>query len=279
MRIAPLINLFVISQLFSICLPFSANAQEPTMEWGQKATPGKHFWSGDWYLKVGAAGLIAPKFEGSNKYHFSTQWLISLGRQGETTRFYSRNDNISLALFDNYNFRAGLAGKLLFERDYEIPGLRGTRFGGEAGGFAEIYALDWLRIRSELRQGIRAHKGIVADISTDAFYDVTAAIRVSAGPRATFASKDYFKTYYGVDAEEAAISGLQEYNPHGGLKSAGVGGAILWKVNDRIDTNLFGEYTRLNGSSKDSSIVKECGSPEQFMIGLSTNYRYDFSLN
>lgn len=79
---------------------------------------------------------------------------------------------------------------------------------------------------------------------------MTPVIRVSAGPRATFASKDYFKTYYGVDAQESAASGLSEYNPGGGFKSAGFGGAINWKATDKIDTSLFGEYTRLQGPAR-----------------------------
>ncbi|MEN5299688.1 MipA/OmpV family protein [Brucella sp. TWI559] len=239
----------------------------------------KYFWSGDWYLKVGAAGLIAPKFEGSNKYRFSAQPLVSLGRQGEAERFSSRNDNVSFALFDTDRFRAGGVGKLLFKRDTDIDGIKETKFGGEVGGFVDVYPTDWLRLRGEVRQGIRAHKGVVAEVAADAFYDVTPVIRVSAGPRATFASKDYFKTYYGVSAEEAVASGVKEYRPGGGWESVGVGGAITWRATDKIDTSLFGEYSRLQGPAKDSSIVKQHGSANQFMVGIAATYRFDFSLD
>lgn len=266
--------------LMSSSLAFSADVQQADVYAAESIQPArKHFWSGDWYLKVGAAGLIAPKFEGSNKYRFSAQPLISLGRQGEATRFSSRNDNVSFAVIDNERFRVGVAGKLLFERDHDINGLKDTKFGGEAGGFVDVYPTDWLRVRGEVRHGIRAHKGVVADIAADAFYDVTPTVRVSGGPRATFASKDYFKTYYGVDAEEAAASGLSEYRPGSGFKSVGVGGAITWKATDTIDTSLFGEYSRLQGPAKDSSIVRERGDRNQFMVGLLATYRFDFSLD
>jgi outer membrane scaffolding protein for murein synthesis (MipA/OmpV family) len=36
---------------------------------------------------------------------------------------------------------------------------------------------------------------------------------ISAGPRVSFASSDYFDAYYGVNADEAAASGLAEYDP------------------------------------------------------------------
>lgn len=257
----------------------SADFQETPQNYNEPSqAPKKHFWSGDWYFKVGAAGLIAPRFEGSNKYRFSAQPLISIGRAGEATRFSSRNDNVSFAIIDNDRVRVGLAGKFLFKRDDDIPGLKDTKVGGEAGAFVDVYPTDWLRVRGEVRHGIRAHKGVVADVSADAFYDVTPAIRISGGPRASFATKDFFKTYYGVDAQEAVASGLSEYHPGGGFKSAGVGGAITWKATDKIDTSLFGEYARLQGPAKDSSIVKQRGSRDQFMVGVSATYRFDFSL-
>ncbi len=262
-------------------IAYAADAQEPYVD-AVAVTPQperKYFWSGDWYLKVGAAGLVAPKFTGSNKYKFSAQPLVSLGRQGESTRFSSRNDNVSFALIDNDRFRVGVAGKLLFERDTEIHGLKETKFGGELGGFAEVYPTDWMRFRGEVRHGIRAHNGVVANVSADVFHDVTPAIRVSAGPRATFASKDYFKTYYGVSTEEAAASGIREYSPKGGVESVGFGGAINWKTTEKIDTALFAEYSRLQGPAKDSSIVKQEGSRNQFMVGVSATYRFDFSLD
>jgi outer membrane scaffolding protein for murein synthesis (MipA/OmpV family) len=246
------------------------------------AGEGGGWLSGDWYLTLGASGIVAPNFEGGKKYMFSAAPLVSLGRAGNDTRFSSRNDNISLALIDNNGLRMGAVGKFLFRRDGgdadELKGLDPVRWGGELGGFAEFYPTDWLRVRGELRHGIRAHHGVVADIAADAFFDVTSQIRVSAGPRATFASARYFDAYYGVDAKEAVASGLAQYSPGGGLKSAGVGGAVTWKVTDPITASLFGEYSRLTGPAADSSLVRQRGDKNQFMFGISTTYRFDFTL-
>ena len=238
--------------------------------------------SGDWHLTVGATGMVAPSFEGSKDLMFKASPIISLGKAGPEARFSSRNDNISLALIDAGGFRGGVAGKLIFGRDEDddddLRGLDPVRFGGEIGGFAEIYPTDWLRVRGEVRQGIRSHGGVVAEISADAFQDVSPSVRVSAGPRLSFASADYFDAYYGVDADDAAGSGLGRYSPDGGLKSIGVGGAIDWKATDRITTSVFGEYSRLLGPAADSSLVEERGSPNQLTIGVSARYRFDFTL-
>ena len=246
------------------------------------AGDGQHFWSGNWYLSVGAAGFSAPKFEGGK--HNKLQWspLVSVGRQGPGPRFSSRNDNPSFALIESDAFRVGIVGKFVPSRDSsdgrELRGLKKVKWGLEAGGFAEAYPTDWLRARVEVRQGIRAHSGVVADAALDAFTDITPELRLSGGPRMTLASSDYFGTYYGVNAQEAVASGLSEYHPGGGLKSAGLGGAITWKVTEPMTASVFTEYSRLMGPAADSSLVKERGDRNQWMFGVSTTYRFNFTM-
>ena len=157
-------------------------------------------------------------------------------------------------------------------------GLDPVRFGAEIGGFAEIYPTDWLRVRGEIRHGVRSHSGVVADVAVDAFLDVTPSVRMSGGPRLSFASADYLESYYGVNATELAKSGLSEYHPDGGVKSIGIGGAYDWKATEKLTTSVFSEYSRLLGSAADSSLVKERGSPNQFTFGVSAAYRFDFTM-
>lgn len=242
---------------------------------------GRGWLSGDWYLTLGGSAIVAPNFEGGKKYLLGLAPIVSLGKAGPAARFTSRNDNISLGLVDNGGVRAGLTGKFLFGRDNDDRALRyldPVRWGGEVGAFAEFYPTDWLRVRGEVRHGIRSHDGVVADIAADAFYDVTPEIRISGGPRVSFASAGYFDAYYGVNAREATESGLGRYRPGGGMKSMGLGGAVTWKVTDPMTASLFGEYSRLMGPAKDSSLVRERGDANQFMIGVSTTYRFDFTM-
>lgn len=245
------------------------------------AAAGSWF-SGDWYVRVGGAVLNAPKFEGASGREFAFQPMISVGKAGPSARFSSRNDNISLALVDSGAFRAGAAGKLIWSRDGDthpaIKGMSEVKFGGEAGAFAEIYPTDFLRLRAEVRHGIRAHDGVVADLAADAFMDVTDTIRISGGPRASWASASYFDAYYGVDAAEAAASGLTPYAPGSGMKSWGAGGAVTWKTTEQLTTSVFAEYQRLAGPAADSSLVRQRGSKDQLLIGASASYRFDFSL-
>jgi outer membrane protein len=238
--------------------------------------------SGDWYLTVGAAGFTAPAFEGSRRYILSGVPIISLGKKGKEAPFVSRNDNISFAFVDTGTFSVGAVGKLVMPRDAsdhpELTGLSDIPFGVEIGAFAEVYPVEWLRLRGEVRRGIRAHEGFVGNVQVDAFADITEKVRVSAGPRLSFADAAYMDAYYGVSAAEAAASGLTAYDPGGGIKSLGVGGAVDWRMTDQVTTSVFGEYSRLMGPAANSSIVTQRGSKNQFMLGLSATYRFDFKL-
>lgn len=249
---------------------------------GIPAAAGENWFSGDWYLTVGAAGISAPRYEGAKAHLFSLEPLVSFGRAGPEARFSSRNDNISIGFVDTGAFRAGAVGKIVFPRDDDkspdLAGLDPVRWGGEIGGFAEVYPTDWVRVRGELRHGIRAHDGVVGDVFVDAFADVAPTVRISGGPRLSFATAGYFDAYYGVNAAEALASGLSVYEPGSGLRDVGVGGAVTWKATDKITASVFGEYSRLMGPAAASSLVKERGSRDQLMFGLSTTYRFDFSL-
>ena len=245
--------------------------------------PRRFGWfSGDWKLVVGASVFYAPEYAGDDHLVLNVTPLISLGKAGPEARFTSRNDNISFSLFDNGPFRFGPTGKIVFSRDEgdssDLKGLDDVPWGVELGAFAEYYPTDWLRVRGELRHGIRAHNGFVGDVDVDAFHDVTEAVRVSGGPRVSFASSDYFDTYYGISGSESAASGLPEYNPGSGFESVGVGGAVTWKATDRVTASLFGGYARLVGPAADSPLVKERGSENQFTIGVSSTYRFDFTI-
>lgn len=243
---------------------------------------GPRSWiAGDWSLTLGAAGFVAPRYQGADALAFNAVPMISLGRAGKREIFSSRNDNISIALFENQMFRAGPVGKILFERsddDRDLKGLGTVRWGGEVGGFVDIFPTNWLRLRTEVRQGFRAHSGVVADFNVDAFHDLRPDLRISAGPRLSMATSSYYRAYFGVNPAQSAASGLAVYRPDGGVRAIGFGGALTWKATDKITTSLFAEYSRLLGPAASSSLVKQRGSANQFTIGASATYRFDFSL-
>jgi MipA family protein len=268
----PLRLLALASALASSVAPASIAKADSMWDW----------MSGQWSLTVGGAGYVAPEYEGADSYHITGMPLISIGRTGSQARFYSLNDSASIAIVDTGVIRFGPAAAILLPRDEsdsdDLRGLGDVPWGLEVGGFLDVYPTDWMRVRTEVKAGIHAFTGVVADVALDAFTDITPTVRISGGPRLSLASQGYFDAYYGVTPSESIASGLAVYDPDGGLRSAGVGGAIAWKATDKVETTLFAEYRRLLGPAADSSLVEERGSENQFTIGVAATYRFDFAL-
>jgi outer membrane scaffolding protein for murein synthesis (MipA/OmpV family) len=252
------------------------------MEGAASAGSPLDWFEGEWSLTLGGAGYVAPDYEGSDSTHLSGMPLLSIGRKGSVTRFSSLNDSASFAVVDTGVVRFGPVGALVLPRDEgtssDLRGLADVPWGLEVGGFLDVYPTDWARLRTEVRAGVHAYSGGVADIALDGFTDLTPALRLSGGPRLSLASQGYFDAYYGVTPAESVASGLATYDPGGGLRSTGVGGALTWTATDKVTTSLFAEYKRLLGPAADSSLVQERGSVDQFVTGVSATYRFDFAM-
>jgi len=96
----------------------------------------------------------------------------------------------------------------------------------------------------------------------------------------TWAGEEYMDTYFGVDAADAADSGLDQFTPDDsfddGFKDVGTrvsfgfgdpswGG---WKI------IASGAYFRLIGEAADSPVVDDAGSENQFFGGLGVAYEH-----
>ncbi len=79
----------------------------------------------------------------------------------------------------------------------------------------------------------------------------------------TWASQDYLDTYFGIDAGQAAASGLDETNVDAGFKNVGIGVTGSYYLTDSAELGLILDYQRLLGDAADSPIVDGEGSPNQ----------------
>ena len=111
------------------------------------------------------------------------------------------------------------------------------------------------RSRLETRRGFGGHEGIVGDLSLT--YQARAGRTIlNVGPRAAAASKDFTRTFFGVDAAQSIASGLVSYQPKGGLVSYGVGGSLIHALDRHSAITAFTSLERLGGVAKNSLHMK-----------------------
>jgi outer membrane protein len=237
--------------------------------------------SGDWTITLGVGGEMKPSYLGAGSSELSPKPIISIRRAGSPLRFRSMRDNASFALIDYGRFRAGPVGAYKSARKaadhIELRGLNDVKFAVELGGFAEYYAFDWLRVRSEVRRGIGGHEGIVADFSADVIVPINERMTFAFGPRYTLTDAKYASTYFSVNTLEALASGLPVYDAKGS-GAVGAGAQIRYQLDPKWEVRGYVEYNKLLGSIADSPLVKMRGSADQLTYGIGVAYSFDVGI-
>jgi MipA family protein len=236
--------------------------------------------SGNWTATVGIGGEYRPDFQGSKNWMLIPIPILSIRRAGSTQEFRGPRDSASIAIIDFGDLRAGPAAKFVAARksaDHsELNGLGDVKAAFELGGFVEYYPVDWLRLRSELRQGLGGHKGTVADASADFIVPLIDRLIISAGPRFTWKSTKATAPYFGIDAVQSLASGLSVFDAKGGAYSVGVGGQVSYRINPQWEVHAYVEYEKLLGDAANSPLVTLRGSSNQTTIGFGASYSFDF---
>jgi outer membrane protein len=240
----------------------------------------------DWIVTVGAEARMVPAWPGAldSKFAFSGLPLFSVRNAGMPPAYFGPRDSFGFAVIDFDQFKFGPAGRLIWERTAsqytQLNGLGNVDFAVQAGGFVEFWPVSWLRLRTELRQGIGGETGLTGDALLDAVVPL-GQFRFSAGPRVTAQSAAAVSPYFSITAAQSAastISGLPMlpvYNAAGGLYSYGAGGQTEYFWSPQWATHAFVEYERLTGSVADSPLVTQRGSPNQFTFGLGATYSFN----
>jgi outer membrane scaffolding protein for murein synthesis (MipA/OmpV family) len=238
--------------------------------------------SGSWTATVGIGAEYRPDFVGSKNWMLLPIPIVSIRRAGSMADFRGPRDSASVALIDFGNLRVGPAGKCVAARNSkdhsELSGLGDVKAAFELGGFVEYYAVDWLRLRSELRQGIGGHHGAVADLSADFIVPLIDRLVISAGPRFTWKSTKAVAPYFGVDAVQSLASGLPVFAAKGGAHSVGFGSQVTCRINPQWEVRAYVEYEKLLGDAADNPLVRLRGSSNQTTFGVGASYSFDFRI-
>jgi outer membrane protein len=240
----------------------------------------------DWTVTIGVEARMIPAWPGApdGKFSFTGLPLFDIRKAGTPPDFFGARDSFSFPVVDLAQFKLGPAVQLVWRRkasDYtQLNGLGNVNYAIQAGGFAEFWPVAWLRLRGEVRQGIGGETGVTGDLFLDGVVPI-GQFRWSGGPRVTLQTAAAVAPYFSITAAQSAastIAGLPKlpvYSADGGLYSYGAGTQLEYFFDRRWAAHVFTEYQRLTGSSADSPLVTQRGSPNQFTFGLGATYSFD----
>ncbi|WGF86603.1 MipA/OmpV family protein [Marinivivus vitaminiproducens] len=225
----------------------------------------------EWRFEIGAGGALTPDYEGSSDYELRPLPYLSAERG---PYWVSLNGLTARAnLVPSEVFTAGpvvrYRGKRGSVQNDAVDDLSNVDPAVEIGAFGRMNLNGFLLEGSATQDVADGHDGLLASVGTGFGYEFTDSLAGSAIISTTYASGNYMSSYFGVDAGDAARSGLDEYDADGGFKDVGLRLNARYDFSTSLAVTATAAYTRLVGDAADSPIVDDEGSENQ-VLGLLT---------
>ncbi|KQP83198.1 MipA/OmpV family protein [Methylobacterium sp. Leaf117] len=224
---------------------------------------------------IGALAGTGPRFQGSDRTSLWGLPYLSFRRAGEAPEWWSPDDGLDATLVEAGAVRMGPVIDLREGRSardvHFTPGLPTVPLTVGLGVFGELWFADeTLRLRAEVTQGVRARDGIQIKLAGDAIGRF-GRFTLSAGPRLVLADAASQRIDFGFSGR---APGLASYDPKGGLRSAGIGGAVAYDWSEAWQTLVYARYDRLLFDAARSPIVQRFGSVDHVSVGVGATYSF-----
>lgn len=268
-------NLFLAGSLLVVGLSPAA---------GETTTPDGET-KPDWIFILGPGFDYRPIYEGDSEYKLRPFPAVDI--RYRDWFFITTQRGIGVDLIQD-PYQVWRAGPVVTYRpprfDDRSDMLRGM---GDVPGTVEAGAYiehspdprgDWfpLHARLEFRQGIGGHGGMLVEGGLSYRDEIAPDLVLAVGPGATWTSRKYNESYFGVNEEQSIASGYPEYDAYSGFKDVSFGGALSWQVLPYLGIQPFVQYKRLLGPAANSSMIEEAGSVNQVTVGMALTFRFGF---
>lgn len=114
---------------------------------------------------------------------------------------------------------------------------------------------------------LEAHSGLTVDAEVEYFFAANRMLRFGIGANASFATADYFDTYFSIDEASALAIGVPSFEASGGARDVGVEVFSILSFSPRWGVFSRVAYNRLLTEAAESPIVEDFGSANQIFAG------------
>jgi outer membrane protein len=234
-------------------------------------------------VTVGVGPAIAPDYEGSDDYELLPFFNLRAGNLYHPETYIQV---LGARLVSNFlphdHWRLGIVGQFIRERDDveddrvdDLKSVDASVLLGLIAGYDFLATPQHdLVIEAEARQDVAGDNGFLGSLRLRYGTPLGERWRLDASVGTSWASEDYMSSYFGIDAGDAARSGLDEYNADEGFKDASVGATLTYRFLGNWSVAATGLYTRLIGDAEDSPVVADRGDENQFVAGALVSYRF-----
>ncbi len=232
-----------------------------------------------WRVSVGGGLVSMPKFPGAD-----SQRILALPFVGATYgRFFFGADpgaasiggvGVNLYRDSHWRFATALSAGLSERKESDDPRLQGLGDVNRtvSAGVGVVYTQDWFALStSVLTDALNRGQGTLARFDARARYRPGEQVTFFAGPGLTWADHRYTQTFFGVDANQSAASGLRQFDTHSGLNSVRFSLGAGYRFDRHWGAGVFGSISRLQGDAASSPITED---RSQHFVGAVVLYRF-----
>lgn len=235
---------------------------------------------------VGIGVATLPDYEGSDDYMMGAAPFFRLTYPG--TNYYATlmATELYINVINHPWFRLGPVLNYRFGRDDDVEDdvvkhMEEIDDAIEAGGFIGVEFID----KQNPRQRFIATVEILSDISdTYNGYNITASARywypihkavdVTLGVGASYADDNYMETYFGVNQRDSDRTGLPVFEAESGIKDIRIIPGVVVHLSKDWHIGAGFRYAMLLDDAKDSPVVDDRGSSDQWIAGLAVAYSW-----
>ncbi|MDP1605692.1 MAG: MipA/OmpV family protein [Rhodocyclaceae bacterium] len=144
----------------------------------------------------------------------------------------------------------------------------------DAGGFVRFRKQGW-QASVDVRQNLtNTDQGATVNFSAGYGMPLSPRLRLRTNLDTTWASADYMKTFFGIDALQSAQSGIAQYAAGSGFKHVGASLMADYSINREWAGFASLRYKRLLGDAAASPIVANLGDKDQVSASIGIKYRF-----
>ncbi|MEX2642418.1 MAG: MipA/OmpV family protein [Acetobacterales bacterium] len=208
---------------------------------------------------IGGGVILRPEYEGGSDFEAAPLPWVDVTWRNRVFLHTENGLGLNLRRTRNVQVAATLNVDLGRQEDDsdDLRGLGDIDESLEVGGLFELVNGHW-RVHGSAALGVTdGHEGVIADLGFKYGARYGQRSVVTLGPTMTVASDQYMQSYFGVDAQQSARSGLPQHEATLGIKDFTLEGQFTHYVTPNWAVSAKGEAVMLFGDAADSPIVQE----------------------
>lgn len=245
--------------------PGELGAGEPPAPSGERPT-GFRGKLHDWNVVVGAGAVYGPKFEGSKDFEVMPVPFVSASFFND--RVHVGPTGLLIDIYKVENFKISARGGMEFGRDEDdadhLEGLGDIDSGAKVGGVIS-YELGPIELSAGVDKIIGGSDGVTGTFGAE-YSHLVGQFIFSAGASATWADKNYMKSYFGVTPLQSARSGLDVYDAGAGFKRIDLTASVTYLASEHWFVRGQAELGILTGDARNSPVVQKDTQPSVMMF-------------